>query len=402
MDQIFSLLKNEEERQKNTISLIASENKMYKEVGLLLGSCLSEKYSEGYPDARYYAGNAIIDQIENEAIAATRDLFGVVHANVQPYSGSPANMAVQMATLSAGDTIMGLSLSGGGHLTHGHPVSFSGKFFNSVQFGVDKDGYIDLVDYEKKVKAHKPKLVILGTTSYPRIIDFEKMAKIAHDEGSYVLADISHIVGLVAAGLHPSPVLHADVITTTTHKMLKGPRGAVIMVTELGVKKDPELPRKIDRAVFPGLQGGPHNATVAAIAYTMRQAATNEYKEYAKRVLTNSKALANSLKSLGFTLTTGGTDNHLMVLDLTHLGITGKEASGMLESVGIVVNANAIPFDPRGPRDPSGIRLGTPSVTSRGMGEPQMELIANAIKLSLSSNQSGASEIVKALASDFV
>lgn len=401
MDTIFDLIKKEEERQKNTISLIASENKMYEEVGQILGSSLSEKYSEGYPGSRYYAGNSIVDQIELEAISSTCELFDVPHANVQPYSGSPANMAVQMATLSAGDTIMGLSLSGGGHLTHGHSVSFSGKFFNSVQFGVDKDGYIDLVDYEQKIKAHNPKLVILGTTSYPRIIDFEKMAKIAHEVGAFVLADISHIVGLVAAGLHPSPIPFVDIVTTTTHKMLKGPRGAVIMVTAQGLKKDSDLAKKIDRAVFPGLQGGPHNATVAAIAYTMRMAKTDKYKQYAKKVLDNSKALASSLKNLGFTLTTGGTDNHLMVLDLTELGITGKAASQLLEEVGIVVNANAIPFDPRGPRDPSGVRLGTPSVTSRGMGEDQMEQIAKAIKLTLSGDATEASGLVEMLVKNF-
>lgn len=377
MKQILELIKLETARQSETISLIPSENLSYPEVYEVLGSFLSNKYSEGYPGRRYYNGNGYIDEIENEAISATCEAFGVPYANVQPYSGSPANLAVLSAVLEPGDLISGLSLSAGGHLTHGHSVSLTGKLYNSVQFGVDANGYINVDEFESVVTKNKPKLVILGTTSYPRNIDFRKLSEIAHNAGSMVLADISHIAGIVCSGYCDNPAQWVDVITSTTHKMLRGPRGAVIMVTQRGIEHFPDLPKKIDRAVFPGLQGGPHNATVAAIAITMRKAKSAQYKQYVKEVLNNASELANSLTQLGFKLVTGGTDNHLMVIDLSDTNFDGKTFSNNLEEIGIIANANAVPYDKRPPLTPSGLRVGTPYVTTRGMKADDMKMIAS-------------------------
>ncbi len=370
-DVVFGLIEKEQRRQGETLAMIPSENYVSKQVLRAQGSGLGNKYSEGYPGRRYYQGNKIIDEIENLAIERAKKLFNVDYVNVQPYSGSPANSAVLMALLEPGDKIMGLKLSGGGHLTHGHPkVTFSGKFFNSVQYDVNSDGWIDYDEVEKLAKAEKPKLMIIGTTAYPRIFDFKRFKEIADGVGAKVLADISHIAGLVVGGVHPSPVGFADVITTTTHKTLRGPRGAMIMTNDV------ELAKKIDKAVFPGLQGGPHNNTTAAIAVCLGEAATPEFTYYAKQVVNNAKALSEELVKLGFKLTTGGTDNHLMVINL---GGGGKDAAEDLERSGIIVNYNTVPHDPNPPANPSGIRLGTPALTTRGMKEGEMRDIAQMI-----------------------
>lgn len=380
MNKILQLIKAEEKRQKETISLIPSENYASDAVKKALSSSLVNKYSEGYPGKRYYQGNKIVDEIENIAIDLAKKLFKVPHANVQPYSGSPANAAVYMGLLNPGDTIMGMSLSAGGHLTHGHPkITFSGKFFNSVQYGVKKDGYIDYDALEKLARDVKPKIIVAGTTAYPRILDWEKFAKIADSVGAYLMADISHIAGLVVGGVHPSPVDYAHVVTTTTHKTLRGPRGAIIMVTQKGLDKDSEMSKKIDRAVFPGLQGGPHDNQTAAIAIALSEAEGPEFKKYAKQIIKNAKVLSEELIKYGFKLVTGGTDNHLMLIDLRNKNISGKDAAILLEEAGIIVNYNTIPFDPNPPMNPSGIRIGTPAATTRGLKEKDMKLIAKKI-----------------------
>lgn len=377
MDKVFSLIKAEEKRQRDTLMMIPSENYSSKEVRLVMGSFLAHKYSEGYPGRRYYQGNKIIDEIENLAIERAKKLFKVPHVNVQPYSGSPANAAVYMGLLEPGDTIMGLALASGGHLTHGHPkITFSGKYFNSVQYGVNKNGFIDYDEVARLAKKYKPKLIVAGTTAYPRTLDWKRFSEIADSIGAILMADISHIAGLVVAGAHPSPVPYAHVVTTTTHKTLRGPRGALIMVTNKGLKKDPEMPRKIDRAVFPGLQGGPHNHQTAAIAVSLRQAQGREFKNYGKKIVENAKVLAKELLALGFKLISDGTDNHLMLVDLRSKGILGKPTAVALEEGGIIVNYNAIPFDPNPPMNPSGIRIGTPALTTRGMGADEMKKIA--------------------------
>lgn len=377
MDRIFSLISAEEKRQKETLMMIPSENYSSREVRKAMGSVLSHKYSEGYPGRRYYQGNKIIDEIENLAIERAKKLFGVPHANVQPYSGSPANAAVYMALLQPNEVLMGMSLASGGHLTHGHPkITFSGKYFNSIQYGVGKDGFIDYDGLEKLAKKYKPKIIVAGTTAYPRILDWKRFAKIADSVGAILMADIAHIAGLVVAGAHPSPVPYVDVVTTTTHKTLRGPRGAIIMVTQKGLKKDPEMAKKIDRAVFPGLQGGPHDQQTAAIAVCLAEAAKPAFKKYGKRVVENAKVLAKELSALGFQLVSGGTDNHLMLVDLRNKNISGKDAAILLEETGIVVNYNAVPYDPNPPMNPSGIRLGTPALTTRGMGKGEMKMIA--------------------------
>ncbi len=371
MDKVFELIKLEEQRQRETLMLIPSENYVSKAVREAMGSVLMNKYSEGYPDKRYYQGNKYVDEIEKLAIERAKELFGVQYANVQPYSGSPANAEVLMALVEPGEKIMGLALSGGGHLTHGHPkITFSGKYYKSIQYDVNEDGWIDYEEVEKLAQEQRPKLIICGTTAYPRIIDFAKFSQIAKSLGAYLLADISHIAGLVVGGVHPSPVGYADVITTTTHKTLRGPRGAMIMTNDV------DLAKKIDRAVFPGLQGGPHNNTTAAMALALSE---KDYKEYAFKVVANAKALSEELVRLGFKLVTGGTDNHLMVIDLRDKNISGKDAAIKLEEAGIVVNYNAIAHDPNPPMNPSGIRLGTPALTTRGMGEEEMKLIAEMI-----------------------
>jgi len=377
MDEISSLIKKEEKRQWETLMLIPSENYTSPEVRKAVGSVLMHKYSEGYPGRRYYQGNKFIDEIENLAIERAKKLFKVPHANVQPYSGSPANAAVYFGLLNPGDTIMGMSLSAGGHLTHGHPkITFSGKYFKSIQYGVDKDGFIDYVQVGQLAQKCKPKLIIAGTTAYPRVLNWEKFAQIADSVGAILMADISHIAGLVAGGVHPSPVDYAHVITTTTHKTLRGPRGAIIMVTQKGLEKDADMARKIDRAVFPGLQGGPHDNTTAGIAICLNEALQPSFKKYAKKVVANAKTLADELIKLGFKLATGGTDNHIILIDLRNKAISGKDAAVLLEKAGIVVNYNAVPNDPNPPFNPSGIRLGTPAITTLGMGEKEMEMIA--------------------------
>ncbi len=377
MDRIFSLISAEEKRQKETLMMIPSENYSSREVRKAMGSVLSHKYSEGYPGRRYYQGNKIIDEIENLAIERAKKLFGVPHANVQPYSGSPANAAVYMALLQPNEVLMGMSLASGGHLTHGHPkITFSGKYFNSIQYGVGKDGFIDYDGLEKLAKKYKPQIIVAGTTAYPRILDWKRFAKIADSVGAILMADIAHIAGLVVAGAHPSPVPYVHVVTTTTHKTLRGPRGAIIMVTNKGIKRDPDMAKKIDRAVFPGLQGGPHDQQTAAIAVCLGEAAKPAFKKYGKRVVENAKVLAKELSALGFQLVSGGTDNHLMLVDLRNKNISGKDAAILLEETGIVVNYNAVPYDPNPPMNPSGIRLGTPALTTRGMGKGEMKMIA--------------------------
>lgn len=376
MDKVFELIKLEKKRQTETLQMIPSENYVSREVMAALGSPLTNKYSEGYAGKRYYQGNDIIDQIENIAVERAKKLFGVPHVNVQPYSGSPANSAATMAVVEPGETIMGLKLSGGGHLTHGHPkITFSGKFFRSVQFEVDENGLIDYETVRKTATAEKPKLLIVGTTAYPRILDFKKFGEIAEEVGAWLLADISHIAGLVVAGVHPSPVPYAHLVMTTTHKTLRGPRGAMLMVTQKGLERDAELIKKIDRAVFPGLQGGPHDNVTAAIAIALEEARTPAFKRYAKQIVVNARSLAEELQQQGLRLTTGGTDNHLMVIDLRSNGVEGKAAAVALEEAGIVVNANAVPHDTNPPARPSGIRLGTPAITSRGMGIKEMKKI---------------------------
>ena len=372
---IAELIKQENRRQQETISLIASENYAPKEVREAAGSVLMNKYAEGYPGRRYYGGNEVIDKIENEAIAAAKKLFGAEHANVQSYSGTPANLAVYAALLNIGDTILSLSLEHGGHLSHGHRVSFAGRAYKIVQYGVDqKTGLLDYAEIKKLTRIFKPKLIVCGATAYSRKIDFAKFAEIAKEINAYLLADISHIAGLVAAGVHQNPVKYCDVVTTTTHKTLRGPRGALILC-----KKD--LAEKIDKAVFPGIQGGPHENVIAAKAICLQIAKTPAFKQYIKQVLKNAKALAGTLEKEGFKICSGGTDTHLILVNLIPLRVTGQQAETALEQCGIIVNKNMIPGDPRKPLDPSGIRLGTPAVTTRGMKEADMQKLAKLIAL---------------------
>ncbi len=380
--EIAKLLEQELARQEQGLEMIPSENYVSPAVLEALGSILTNKYSEGYPQRRYYGGNEFIDQIENLAITRAQKLFGAEHVNVQPYSGSPANLAVYMALLKAGDKIMGLDLACGGHLTHGYKVSASGKFFTSVSYYVNNDGLLDYNAILEIAKKEKPKLIIAGASAYPRLIDFAKFAEIAKEVGAYFMADIAHIAGLIIGEVHPSPLPYADVVTTTTHKTLRGPRGAIIM-SKIHDRLDPEgkknLAQKIDSAVFPGLQGGPHNHQTAAIAVALKEAETLEFKNYAKQIVKNAKALAETLLEEGLKLVTGGTDNHLLLIDLTNLDLGGKQAEIALDRAGITVNKNVIPFDQRRPMDPSGIRLGTPALTARGMKEKEMKIIGKLI-----------------------
>lgn len=377
MDTIGGLIKAEEKRQEETLMMIPSENYASKAVREAVGSKLMNKYSEGYPGRRYYQGNGIVDEIENFAIEKAKELFKVEHVNVQPYSGSPANAEVLFALVSPGDKIMGLKLSSGGHLTHGHPdITFSGRFYKSVQFGTKNDGIIDYDEVDKLAREEKPKLMIIGTTAYPRILDWERFGKIADEIGAWLVADISHVAGLVLSGVYVSPVPFVHIVTTTTHKTLRGPRGAMIMVTKKGIEKDSELAAKIDKAVFPGLQGGPHNNTTAAVAQALIEADSEEFKDYGRQIVANAKCLAEELMRGGLTLVTGGTECHLIVIDLRPLGLSGNVVAEALEKAGIVVNKNSVPNDPAPPFYPSGIRLGTPGVTTRGMQEPEMKIIA--------------------------
>ncbi len=393
---VYDIIKKEEERKENTLEMIPSENHTSPAVLEALSSIFNDKYAEGYPGKRYYGGNEYVDEIEILCQERVKELFGVPFCNVQSYSGSPANMAVYFGTISPGDKVMGMHLASGGHLTHGWKVNFSGKYYDSVFYGVrEEDSLIDYDEIERIAIAEKPKLIFAGTTSYPRVLDFKRFREIADKVGAYLCADISHIAGLVVAGAHPSPVDHVHIVTTTTHKTLRGPRGALIMVTDSGIKKDEKLPEKINKAVFPGLQGGPHEHQISAIAVCLKEAMEPSFKDYGKQVVANAKALGESLKERGIESVSGGTDNHLLVLDLRSKNITGKEAQDLLEKAGIIVNKNAIPFDPNPPANPSGIRLGTPALTTRGMKEEDMKEVAGFIAEVIESKDSRVAEEVR-------
>lgn len=375
--QIAKLIELETERQKTSLQMIPSENHCSPAVREALGSLLTDKYAEGYPGKRYYGGNQFIDKIETLAIERAKKLFKVEHANVQPHSGSPANAAVYMAICKPGDTIVGMALPMGGHLTHGSKPSFSGKFFKAFQYGLNpKTHLLNYDELKKMANEYKPKLIWAGGSAYPRLFDWKRLGEIANSVGAYLAVDIAHIAGLIAGGAHSSPVPYAHIVTTTTHKTLRGPRGGIIMVTKKGLLKDPELAKKIDKAVFPGFQGGPHENAIAAIAVCLKEASTPTFKNYALQIIKNTKALAEELKKYGFNLISGGTDNHLLLIDLRNKNITGAEAQNLLESIGISTNRNSIPYDPAGPFKPSGIRMGTPAITTRGMKEKEMKVIA--------------------------
>ncbi|MBX3203882.1 MAG: serine hydroxymethyltransferase [Labilithrix sp.] len=376
--EIAKLIDEENRREHESMRLIASENYASRAVMEATGSCLTNKYSEGYAKKRYYEGQAVVDQVEELAISRLRKLFAKtasageddIHVNVQPYSGSPANLAVYLAFCQPGDVVMGLGLPAGGHLTHGHTVSITGKYFKSVPYGVRREDHrIDMDEVRKLAKEHKPKLLWAGTTAYPRTLDFAAFREIADEVGAILAADVAHIAGLVAAGVHPSPIGIADVVTSTTHKTFRGPRGGMIFCKKAHAAA-------IDRAVFPGLQGGPHNHTTAGIAVAALEASQPGFVDYAKAIVENARVLAQALVERGFGVTTGGTDNHLMLVDLTSKNVAGKPAAQALDRAGIVANYNAVPFDPRKPFDPSGLRIGTPAVTSRGMGKAEMEKLA--------------------------
>jgi glycine hydroxymethyltransferase len=367
---IAELIEAEIARQSETICLIPSENYASRSVLEAVGSVFTNKYSEGYPGRRYYEGQQVVDRLEPLATERATDLFGVEHANVQPYSGSPANLAVYLALCEPGDTVMGMALPMGGHLTHGWNVSVTGKWFRSVQYGVRRDtGRADLDQVRELALRERPKLVFCGGTAIPRTIEFEAFGEIARDAGAILVADIAHVAGLIAGGVHPSPVGHAEVISTTTHKTLRGPRGAILM-------SEAQHADALDRAVFPGLQGGPHNHITAAIAVALAEAAQPEFADYAQQTVANAKGLADALGERGFDLVSGGTDNHLILIDLTSKGVAGKLAAQALDRARITTNYNTVPFDPRQPFDPSGLRIGTPAVTTRGMGKAEMEQIA--------------------------
>jgi len=385
-EKIFKNIQLESERQLEGLELIASENYVSEDVLRAMGSILTNKYSEGYPKKRYYGGNEYIDEIELEAISLAKEVFNAEHVNVQPYSGSPANLAVHFAFLNPGDKTMGMALDAGGHLTHGFKVSISGKYYDSVSYGVNGDGYIDYEEVAKLALEHRPKLIWAGFSAYSRVVDWGKFRDIADSVGAILAADISHVAGLIAGGVYPSPVGIADVVTTTTHKTLRGPRGAMIMCKQ-------EYAEQIDKAVFPGLQGGPHNHITAGIAIALSEVLEPDFKEYAEQVVNNAKQLSNSLIERGYKVVSGGTDNHLMLVDtVSSVNLTGKEASDILESVNITVNKNTIPDDPRKPWDPSGIRVGTPALTSRGMKEKDMEYVAELIDKALR-NSDGVNKI---------
>ena len=376
--EIGDLIEKEKERQETSLEMIPSENHTSSAVREALGSILTDKYAEGYPGKRYYAGLEYYDKLEDICRERAKKLFNVAHVNVQPYSGSPANQAVYFAVLDPGDTVMGMSLPHGGHLTHGWKVNFSAKYYNSVQYEVSKE--TNLLNYdaiEKQVQETNPRLIWIGATAYPRLFDWERLGKIADSVGAYLAADIAHIAGLVVAGVHPSPVPYVHIVTTTTHKTLRGPRGGMIMVTNKGLEKDKELSSRIDKAIFPGLQGGPHENNIAGIAVCLKEASTFEFKEYAQQIVKNAKALAEALMGYGFKLITNGTDNHLILINLQNKNILGAEAQDRLEIAGITVNKNSIPFDPNPPFKPSGLRLGTPAITTRGMKESEIKLIAS-------------------------
>lgn len=374
--EIYDIIKKEEKRQSENIELIASENFVSPAVLEAVGSILTNKYAEGYPNARYYGGCHNIDEIEALAISRAKELFGAEHVNVQPHSGSQANMAVYMSVLEPGDTVLGMDLSNGGHLTHGSKVNFSGKLYNFVAYGINENGYIDYEDVLAKALEFKPKMIVAGASAYPRSIDFAKFREIADKVGAYLMVDMAHIAGLVAAGEHMSPVPYADFVTTTTHKTLRGPRAGLILC-----KKD--YAKKLDKTIFPGIQGGPLEHVIAGKAVCFGEALKPEFKEYAHNIILNAKALADALIGYGFNLVSNGTDNHLMLIDLRNKGITGKEATEWLDNVGITVNKNSVPNDPEKPTVTSGIRVGTAAVTTKGLKEEDMKVLAEAMDLTL-------------------
>jgi len=396
--EVYDIILKEEARQKNNIELIASENFVSKGVLEAVGSILTNKYAEGYPDERYYGGCTNIDKIESLAIERAKKLFNAEYANVQPHSGSQANMAVYMTVLNPGDTVLGMDLSNGGHLTHGSKVNFSGKIYNFISYGVDENGYIDYEDVRKKTIEHKPKMILAGASAYPRKIDFKRFREIADEAGAYFMVDMAHIAGLVATGLHESPVPYADFVTSTTHKTLRGPRSGLILCKE-------KYGKMIDKTIFPGMQGGPLEHVIAGKAVCFKEAMTEEFKEYSKQVVLNCKTLAEELIKRGFNLVSGGTDNHLMLVDLRNKGITGKEAEELLDTVDITVNKNSVPNDPEKPKITSGIRIGTAACTTKGLKENDMVDLAEAIDLALSKDENNilkAKKIVSMLVGRYI
>ncbi|MCP4366841.1 MAG: serine hydroxymethyltransferase [Deltaproteobacteria bacterium] len=370
---IAANITNEFERQKDTLELIASENITSPAIMEIQGSVLTNKYAEGYPDKRYYGGCEFVDVAEKLAIDRAKKLFSAEYANVQPHSGSQANMAIYFAFLKPGDTVLGMNLLHGGHLTHGSPVSFSGRLFNFFHYGVKKEtGIIDYEEIARMADKHKPKMIIAGASAYPRIIDFEKFSQIAKQSGAYLMVDMAHIAGLVAAGVHPSPIPFADVVSSTTHKTLRGPRGGLILARS-------DYGKRLKSEIFPGMQGGPFMHVIAAKALAFKEAFSETFVQYQNDVVNNAKVLSNTMQENGINLVSGGTDNHMILLDLRNLGITGKDAEAVLETAGITVNKNSIPFEKLNPQITSGIRIGTPAVTTRGMKEPEMEMIARLI-----------------------
>jgi glycine hydroxymethyltransferase len=383
-EQVFQSIQDELKRQRTKIELIASENFVSEAVMEAQGSVLTNKYAEGYPGRRYYGGCEHVDVTENLARDRAKQIFGAEHANVQPHSGAQANMAVYFTILETGDTVLGMNLSHGGHLTHGSPVNFSGIQYNFVEYGVDKDTHrINYDDVLEKAREHKPKLIVAGASAYPREIDFKRFREIADEVGAYLMVDMAHIAGLVAAGLHQNPVPYADFVTTTTHKTLRGPRGGMILCRE-------EFAKKIDKSIFPGIQGGPLMHVIAAKAVAFGEALQDSFKDYAQNIINNAKALGEGLKEEGIDLVSGGTDNHLLLIDLRSLGLTGKVAEKVLDEIGITVNKNTIPFDPESPFVTSGIRIGTAAVTSRGFGEKEMKEIASLIAFTLKNHEDEA------------
>jgi glycine hydroxymethyltransferase len=375
--QVAEAIQQELGRQRDKIELIASENFVSPAVMEAMGTVLTNKYAEGYPGKRYYGGCEYVDVVEDLARNRAKELFGAEHANVQPHSGAQANMAVYFAVLEPGDTVLGMNLAHGGHLTHGSPVNFSGKMYNFVAYGVDRESHrIDYEEVRKVALEHKPKMIVAGASAYPRIIDFKRFREIADEVGAYLMVDMAHIAGLVATGLHPNPVPYADFVTTTTHKTLRGPRGGMILCKE-------KYAKQIDKSVFPGVQGGPLMHVIAAKAVALGEALTDEFKTYTQNIVDNAKKLAESLKEEGFSLISGGTDNHLILMDVRNFNLTGKKAEHLLDEVGITTNKNAIPFDPEKPFVTSGVRIGTAAVTSRGMDGKAMEEIAQIIGLTL-------------------
>ncbi len=399
--QVFHAIQDELKRQRTKIELIASENFVSEAVMEAQGSVLTNKYAEGYPGRRYYGGCEHVDVVENIARDRAKEIFGAEHANVQPHSGAQANMAVYFTILEQGDTVLGMNLSHGGHLTHGSPVNFSGIQYNFVEYGVDPETHqINYDDVRAKALEHKPKLIVAGASAYPRAIDFKKFREIADEVGAYLMVDMAHIAGLVATGIHENPVPYADFVTTTTHKTLRGPRGGMILCKE-------EFAKKIDKAIFPGIQGGPLMHVIAAKAVAFGEALTDEFKQYTQKIVDNAARLAESLQKEGLDIVSGGTDNHLLLLDVRSLSLTGKVAEKVLDDIGITVNKNTIPFDPESPFVTSGIRIGTAAVTSRGFGFEDMDEIASIIAFALKNSEdevklAEASERVEALTSKFV